>query len=670
MEIDDYADSWTPRGRAWRFALELRQLREAAGRRALRRVSAAGGPSIASLSAAEKGADLPTWKTTAGYLKGCDVAEGSREHRRIKILWHRADEALRPLRPDLDACATGPALFEALLATVAAAGQTPDRLSARIATARPPFTIKLLGAAPPPPEAVREALTAGWPRLTEHVLAWLLLACGADGGVIRHWSRHHLRLTRAAGVAPPPAADEAALPEGRPEDAHIEGRPVMHAGRVAVPDGWPGAPGPDRRGASADRVGVQDGRPGALRPDRRGAPADRAGVQDGRPGGALRPDRRGAPAGRVGLQGGRPGALQPDRRGAPAGLVRVPDGRPGVPGEPVGPGGDSIGPGAGRLVRPGRRVTGLGGVTAVLAVLAAVAVLLAADGVPGDGSPSAADAGLPARSTGPSAEPSAQTVDPAVAGVSAAAALDAIRRRVAGSGEQAAAGRYTFTHIEVWSPSGPPGGPMEVSDERLYWDAERHGVRRVTRTGPGGRTVSEPDEWYDGGARVLFLGVEQPSADPGTLDRQLREQQPGLGTSGVLRAVADLCAVRHLDREHRLAVLAAVARLPGLTLLGVRSDRAAGDGSDQAGGASGSAGVSGGAGGGGARTGRPGIAVAADLTADGMTIRDVLLFDEATGALLSAAQLLVTAPPGGGVRLPAELRYTLYLDAGRTDVIG
>jgi hypothetical protein len=105
----------------------------------------------------------------------------------------------------------------------------------------------------------------------------------------------------------------------------------------------------------------------------------------------------------------------------------------------------------------------------------------------------------------------------------------------------------------------------------------------------------------------------------------------------VLRSVIDLYKEHALDPAQRAAAIRVLADTSGLVYRGLVLDR----------------------------KGRPGIAVSVD--SDGGNLREVAVFDEATGQLLSYEQVTLLKEPGPGVRPPAVIAFVLYLAAGYTD---
>lgn len=201
--------------------------------------------------------------------------------------------------------------------------------------------------------------------------------------------------------------------------------------------------------------------------------------------------------------------------------------------------------------------------------------------------------------------------------------------------ERSAVGRYVHTHVKVWSRDTTAGDPHDVvtyDEEFLWWDATRHGQRRVVSTVAGQLPVRR-DIPLRGD---LSLVIDSPSTAWMVLREQLgRQHPPFLGASGRLRTIADLNKVHRLDRAHRAAVLEVLAYSEGLEYDGLLPDP----------------------------LGRYGIAVSAVFELDGARQQDRLLFDERTGALLCHTQSIL-----GDV--PMMTQQTLYMAQTRTDQLG
>jgi hypothetical protein len=65
------------------------------------------------------------------------------------------------------------------------------------------------------------------------------------------------------------------------------------------------------------------------------------------------------------------------------------------------------------------------------------------------------------------------------------------------------------------------------------------------------------------------------------------------------------------------------------------------------------------------RAGRRGVAFSVD--SDAGATRDIVVFDPATGQLLSYERVVLVSPPRTAVRAPAVVTYVLYLARDRTD---
>jgi hypothetical protein len=106
-----------------------------------------------------------------------------------------------------------------------------------------------------------------------------------------------------------------------------------------------------------------------------------------------------------------------------------------------------------------------------------------------------------------------------------------------------------------------------------------------------------------------------------------------------MHAVADMYRFHCLSAAQRAAALAVLAGTEGFQYRGVATDRA----------------------------GRAGMAITFD-SGDAATgvMRSILVFDSATGSLLTHEEVMLVNPPDATIEGPAVISYTLYLSCGRT----
>jgi hypothetical protein len=268
---------------------------------------------------------------------------------------------------------------------------------------------------------------------------------------------------------------------------------------------------------------------------------------------------------------------------------------------------------------------------AVLAVLAASRVLLPGEQPPPAAAtqPSTPAVVAPELALGPPAPLGFTEPAPAVP---ARATLAALATRI-GSGATGTPGQYAYLHTRTWTGSPESSGVMR--DEWLWWAANRSG-RLVSALSPvAAGTARHTVDYRPGQVPVV---IDAPSADPPILASQLADFADfASGPQAPLRAVVDMYRFHLLDPAHRAAALRVLADTDGLVYRGEVTDAA----------------------------GRTGIAVSAD--SDQGATRDVAVFDQSTGALLSYERVAVVVPPRSSVRAPVVLSMVLFLAAEYVD---
>jgi hypothetical protein len=220
----------------------------------------------------------------------------------------------------------------------------------------------------------------------------------------------------------------------------------------------------------------------------------------------------------------------------------------------------------------------------------------------------------------------------------------------------AGAGSWYYLESASWSTfagSGPNTQPagMPTVVEQWIGDGEQRVVTHVDLPAPaagadawlraglpltGGRI-----ETHTGGVNQQF--PEQLSTDPTVLEHQLLDAEVGADPRGTLpraeelvTAVKDLRAQRALSPALQAAVLRVLAAQPSIVSVGTAADR----------------------------LGRVVQAVALDSAASGLPTRHVLLFDQTTGELLGAEDILTTSAGELGVPIPSVISYVIYVRDG------
>jgi hypothetical protein len=148
---------------------------------------------------------------------------------------------------------------------------------------------------------------------------------------------------------------------------------------------------------------------------------------------------------------------------------------------------------------------------------------------------------------------------------------------------------------------------------------------------PGADRSPHRTPFPDGSFVATWTG--RPPAEPGEFEPWLRRQDPT--DAAVPSAVADLLRERVLTAPEHRALLAVLAALPGLRLLGTTTDRG----------------------------GRAGLAFAVTSSASGGDVSYRYVVDPDTGAVLAHERILTGGAKALPVRRPAVISYVTYLTA-------
>jgi len=217
-------------------------------------------------------------------------------------------------------------------------------------------------------------------------------------------------------------------------------------------------------------------------------------------------------------------------------------------------------------------------------------------------------------------------------------------------------GTYTHVRTQTWSadPTSTDGSSTVTAvEENLFWAADHSGVRTTLALPPepAGQTtagyVEQPPpsigdlQRFVYGPHELTVIVDRPSNQPEILAGQMHAENPARTPQALVRTAADLYRFHALTPRQRAAVLQVLADTDGLVDRGQVTDRA----------------------------GRPGVAISVDGSESGVQVRDILIFDPVTGALLSHEQLLLTRPTLAEALTPSVAAYVLYLTNSRVDTL-
>jgi hypothetical protein len=239
------------------------------------------------------------------------------------------------------------------------------------------------------------------------------------------------------------------------------------------------------------------------------------------------------------------------------------------------------------------------------------------------------------------------TITPATAPSAASVLLDlsaAAQRQARATSTDTASARYAYVLRESW----------QLTDQRVGGGRAAHPLTRVIsswRAADGsGRALTVARTRHGDATTVTTLTAARLPALTGsaaTLDQRLGLHR-GVSTETALTAFAGLAAEEPIPAGAESEILRLLAGDAGLTDAGTTRDR----------------------------NGRHGVAIqftsAATRTVvgPGLALRDTLVFDPRTGALLEFDTSLAGPPGHLNVQTGALLSYTLYLQSGRVDRLG
>ncbi|WP_125807974.1 hypothetical protein [Actinoplanes sp. ATCC 53533] len=211
-----------------------------------------------------------------------------------------------------------------------------------------------------------------------------------------------------------------------------------------------------------------------------------------------------------------------------------------------------------------------------------------------------------------------------------------------GPADPARCGRYDYVHVRGWTadgtigPDGQATNQITVSDDRR-WAGDDGSARVVSirREDPAAPPATSSNTYPPGQLPTPLAGPLD--TDPGTLATTINTVYPRSkgGQSGI-RAAAEIYTWHLPSRDQRAAIVKILADRH-LIWRGTAVDR----------------------------QGRPGVAVSAD--SDRGTIRDLLILDPHSGAVLAYEQLALRNPGLLNGPVPPVLTYRIYLDHHRQD---
>jgi hypothetical protein len=223
---------------------------------------------------------------------------------------------------------------------------------------------------------------------------------------------------------------------------------------------------------------------------------------------------------------------------------------------------------------------------------------------------------------------------------------------------QAGAGAWYYLESASWSTfsgSGPNARPAGMPTVVEQWISD-DGRQRVVTHSDLPAPAAGLDGWLRAGLPLAGGHVDtrtsaaskgqfpaELSTDPTELEDQLLKAELGTApragpprSEELLTAVKDLRAQRALTPALEAAVLRMLAAQPSIVSLGVATDR----------------------------LGRVVQAVALDSSSSGLPTRHVLLFDQTTGELLGAEDILTKSAGDLGVPIPSVISYVIYVRDG------
>lgn len=250
----------------------------------------------------------------------------------------------------------------------------------------------------------------------------------------------------------------------------------------------------------------------------------------------------------------------------------------------------------------------------------------------------------------PVALPVLQVAQPS-SGTAAAAltALAAMAARATPAAGDPATQRYRAWSFNARIEGRTTNTAIVATDNAVTRAVEAGGAELLTRRvtvasidypTPQSRAAWEQDtpvrvgDAVDAGPPAAGLFTGPVPHDPVALRAFLAQGHPvdAYGPGELFVAVTDLAQERRLTGQDTATTLRALAAEPGITALGRVQDR----------------------------SGRPGIAFAADGDFTGLPTRYVLVFDPATGRLLASETWLTQSAGSLGIRVPAATDYRLF----------
>ncbi len=281
------------------------------------------------------------------------------------------------------------------------------------------------------------------------------------------------------------------------------------------------------------------------------------------------------------------------------------------------------------------------GVVVIVATAVVVALSSNRDAGTASAQPPAAAAAAAAVADPASPADSPGTAPSGKAAAPAREYLRAMTTAIAAAPTDTQTGSYAFVYVKMWAADDtlrPPwrqhhrhrgvrGTPL-AGHRRLRPRHPDPPARRAQRSTARNRELRTRRL----GRRDSRTAVDRPALLAG----QLNGIQPFLmGPQAAIRAVADVYAWHHPDRDLRAALLRVLCDTDGLLWQGNTVDRA----------------------------GRSGVAISVD--SDNGGTRDIAVFDEHTGRLLAHQTTRLRNPAGLSGPTPSLVRYVLYLETGR-----
>ncbi|MFD5843730.1 CU044_5270 family protein [Streptomyces chartreusis] len=189
-------------------------------------------------------------------------------------------------------------------------------------------------------------------------------------------------------------------------------------------------------------------------------------------------------------------------------------------------------------------------------------------------------------------------------------------------------------HRETWKqPDGSMKWTVRTEKPRFQSSEQRKSWEEAGAVG------EEPETWSDssGPADPADPVNQEPPADPEGMASWLRLGHETSGAGELFNSVSERNMTRSFTPGQRAALLRALKQAPGIEYRGEVEDRA----------------------------GRPGAAFSVNSEYGGLPTRYSLVFDEASGDLLSYEEELTGSAGKLNVKTPAVIAYTTYLVHGQ-----